>query len=72
VRGSRDKRRGDKGGKTKDNPTDASHRGRQLNRKSWEIKTKEYKLWTLDIYTGDGPSHVTSHRKARANSVKGA
>jgi hypothetical protein len=30
----RDKRRGDKGGETKDNPTDASHRGRQLNRKS--------------------------------------
>ena len=24
------------------------------------------------IYTGDGPSHVTSHRRARANSIKGA
>ena len=36
--------RGDKGGETKDNQLNAPHRGRQLNRNSWEIKTKEYKL----------------------------
>ena len=64
--------RGDKGGETKDNQLNASHRGRQLNRKSQEIKTKEYKLWTPDIYTKSQGDVIVTQGKGRANHVKGA
>jgi hypothetical protein len=50
---------------TEDNPTTSSHRCEQLNRKSQEIKTKGYMLWTLFTYTNDRPrvmSQVTGRQ----------